>query len=463
MITVIGAGPVGTLLALLLAKRGQRVRLFERRPDPRTAPEERGRSINLALAARGIRALERAGAYAEIAPELIVMRGRELHELGGLNRFLAYGQKESEVIYAMSRTRLNRLLVEIASRQPLIEMRFAQRCLGFQKGSAQKPALSKGAAPPNGSASQSEQRLLFRDEDSGAVYTQAAELVIGADGAGSALRGALQEADELQFTEDWLDHDYKELVIPARRKKSERLAPNALHIWPRGGHMLIALPNTDGSFTATLFLPRHGAESFDSLRRPADARAFFTEQFPDALVLMRDFDRQFPEHPQSRLATVHCFPWHAGNTLLIGDAAHAIVPFHGQGLNCGFEDCVLLDELLARNGDGKAAFREYEQIRRPHTDAIARMALENYQEMRDTVRDPDFARRKLLANELERDFPGRFIPRYSMVMFHPEIPYAEAQRRGAVQERIMDALLQHSPTGPLSVGLAAQLMSEAGL
>ena len=443
MITIVGAGPVGTLLALLLAARGQRVRVLERRPDPRQSPDEHGRSINLALAARGIRALERAGVFARIAPHLVGMAGRELHEESGTRRFMAYGQNDREVIHAISRAQLNRLLIECAAAQPLIELQFSQRCLGCEAGA---------------------RRLLLRDEASGTVYAQGFDLLIGADGAGSALRAALQDQELLRCGEDWLEHDYKELLIPRRRRLAERLEPHALHIWPRGGHMLIALPNSDGTFTATLFLPRLGPVSFDALLQPGTARAFFAAQFPDALAIIPDFDRQFAAHPQGRLATLHCWPWHAGEMLLIGDAAHAIVPFHGQGLNCGFEDCVLLDELLARHANGSAAFADYERQRRPNTDAIAQMALENYQEMRDTVRAPDFARRKALGAQLERDFPGRFIPRYSMVMFHPEIPYAEALRRGAVQDRILDALLlQQTGAGPVPLSLASRLMGESGL
>jgi kynurenine 3-monooxygenase len=277
----------------------------------------------------------------------------------------------------------------------------------------------------------------------------------------------MQAHDLCQSSEEPLDHDYRELHIPAGSGGKYLLEPHALHIWPRGGFMLIALPNPDGSFTATLFLPRHGANSFAALGDaagtplPARVNGFFGAQFPDALALIPDLAAQFAAHPQGQLATLHCWPWHAGRTLLLGDAAHAIVPFHGQGLNCGFEDCLELDQLLAAQPDAALAFKEFERERRPNTDAIAIMAVENYHEMRDAVRSPDFAARKQLSLELERLFPTRFIPRYSMVMFHPEIGYAEALQRGIAQERVIDALLaQH--VAPDS-DQARVMLREAGL
>ena len=412
-VTIVGAGPVGALLAILLARDGRRVRLFERRPNPLVGGNPvagDARSINLALSARGLNALERAGVLARIRPQMVTMRGRQLHDLTGQGPLLPYGQRADEVIYATGRARLNTALIEAASEYPLIEMTFEQRCTDV-------------------------------DARSGIVQGVAASLVIGADGAGSALRQALSERGLLQASEDPLAHDYKELHIPAKPNGEWALAPHALHVWPRGGFMLIALPNPDHTFTATLFLPALGPTGFESLQTAAAAHAFFAAQFPDALALIADFDAQFAQHPQGKLATLYCWPWHVQRVLLIGDAAHAIVPFHGQGLNCGFEDCVLLADLLNRHPDQNAACAEFERQRRPNTDAIAAMAIENYQDMREAVLAPDFALRKQLAMDLERRFPQRFIPRYSMVMFHAEIPYAEAQRRGALQEAVLDALL----------------------
>ena len=439
-VTIVGAGPVGTLLALLLAADGRRVHLLERRPDPRVGQPERGRSINLALAARGLAALAHAGVLSRVQPELVAMRGRRLHDREGRGPLLPYGLREHEVIHAVDRSRLNTALIEAAAEVPLIDMQFGRR------------ATHVDAA--TGSVG-------WQDASGANMESGPASLAIAADGAGSALRHALQDRGLLQASEDTLAHDYKELHIPPRADGGWPLEAHALHIWPRGGFMLIALPNPDHSFTATLFLPDCGAVSFEAIRGSAAARAFFAREFPDALALIPDFEEQFASHPQGKLATLHCWPWHAQKVLLIGDAAHAIVPFHGQGLNCGFEDCVQLAQLLASEASPAAACRTFEDLRRPNTDAIAAMAIENYREMRDTVASPDFARRKQLALDLEQRYPGRFIPRYSMVMFHAEIPYAEAQRRGALQEGVLDALL--AAGADAGSPLAARLLDEAAL
>jgi kynurenine 3-monooxygenase len=418
-VNIIGAGLSGALLAVLLAQRGLRVDLYERRADPRQSRPESGRSINLALAARGIRALERAGVMERVRPLLIAMRGRMVHEPAGGAALQPYGQREHEVIWSVGRADLNRVLIEEAARHASVRVRFNQRCLG---------------------ADLQHDRLHFRDHVSGGVHETALTPAIAADGAGSAVRASLAAAGRLNVREDWLDHDYKELSIPAVAGR-QALEPHALHIWPRGGFMLIALPNTDGSFTATLFLARTGAASFASLDTPATVGAFFAREFPDVVPLMPALLEDFASHPQSQLGTVHAVPWHAGgHVLLIGDAAHAIVPFHGQGMNAAFEDCVALEALLERHDDWQELFAGFEETRRPNAAAIAQMALENYGEMREAVRDAGYLRRKSIAMGLERRFPDRFIPRYSMVMFHPEIPYAQALRRGAVQAQILAEL-----------------------
>jgi kynurenine 3-monooxygenase len=439
-LTIAGAGPVGTLLALLLARAGRRVRLLERRADPRVGAAERGRSINLALAARGLAALERAGVLELVRPELVAMRGRQLHDRDGQGPLLPYGQRPDEVIYAVSRARLNTVLIEAAASVPLIEMDFGRRVTDVD------PAAG----------------IVRWSDASGAAVSEApAPLVIAADGAGSAVRHALQERGLLQASEDPLAHGYKELHIPALAGSEWAFDPHALHVWPRSEYMLIALPNPDRSFTATLFLPESGPGGFDSLRTSAAARALFAREFPDALARIPDFDAQFAAHPQGTLGTLYCWPWHVRRVLLVGDAAHAIVPFHGQGLNCGFEDCVLLAQLLADGTDDQAACAQFEHLRRPNTDAIAAMAIENYEDMRNSVLAPDFAARKELALDLERRFPGRFIPRYSMVMFHAEIPYAEALGRGALQERILDSL--RAAGAGAGSELATRLLDDSGL
>ena len=423
---ILGGGPAGLLMAILLARRGEQVCVYERRPDPRAAQAEAGRSINLAMAARGLRALEIAGVLPRLQALLVPMRGRMLHGLDGTQQFSAYGQDEREAIFSISRSDLTRRLVEAAAEEPGITLRFEQRCLGLD-----------AAGEP-----------LLRDERSGQAYAGAAARWIGADGAGSALRHALRADGQLAFHEDLLDHDYKELTIPARDGQPA-LALEALHIWPRGGFMLIALPNADGSFTATLFLPREGAVSFASLTDTATVRAFFEREFADAVPLIPALDAEFAAHPQGRLGTVYAEPWNLGERmLLLGDAAHAIVPFHGQGMNCAFEDCRVLASLLDDDAQGNA-FERFSALRKPDADAIAQMALENYAEMREGVRDPRFQLQKQLSLELERRFPAQFIPRYSMVMFHEEIRYSVALSRGQLQQRLLDELTPVGAEGAL--------------
>lgn len=437
-VNVVGAGLAGGLLAVTLARRGCSVRLYDRRADPRNAQSERGRSINLAMAARGIHALEHAGVMDRIRPLLIPMRGRMIHDRTGSVSLLPYGQRADEIIYSVSRAALNRTLIEEALRQPAVTAHFRQTCL------AADPAAG---------------HLRFRDETSRYEYPLPLAPTVATDGAGSAVRTSLVASGRLHVREDWLDHDYKELTIPPVAGR-HALDSHALHIWPRGGFMLIALPNTDGSFTATLFLPRHGPRSFASLTGAEPVLALFRDEFPDALALMPHITQEFDAHAAGQLGTVHATPWHlAGQLLLLGDAAHAIVPFHGQGMNAAFEDCFALDSLWDGSGDWQELFREFERLRRPNAEAIAQMALENYTEMRDTVRDPGFVRRQAIALELERRFPDRFIPRYSMVAFHPEIPYAEALRRGEVQTRIL-LELDRAP-GPLDASLAQKLIHES--
>ena len=418
-VSIVGAGLAGALLALLLARRGLRVALYERRPDPRQAQPERGRSINLALAARGLRALERAAVMERVQPLLIAMRGRMVHERAGDTALQPYGQREHEVIWSVGRAELNRVLIEEAERHGGVRVLFNQQCLG---------------------ADLARDRLALRDQASGATHEIALAPCIATDGAGSALRASLSAAGLVTVREEWLDHDYKELGVPPVAG-APVLDRHALHIWPRGGYMLIALPNTDRSFTATLFLARRGAASFAALDSPAAVAEFFAREFADAVPLMPRLREEFASHPQGQLGTVHAAPWHvAGRVLLLGDAAHAIVPFHGQGMNAAFEDCLVLEGLLERYAEWEPLFTEFERVRRPNTAAIAQMALENYAEMRDAVLDARFVRRRSIALALERRFPERFIPRYSMVMFHPEIPYAEALRRGALQAQLLEEL-----------------------
>ncbi len=358
-----------------------------------------------------------------VKPLLIEMRGRMIHERSGDPKLLPYGWKPGEVIHSVGRAALTRLLVEAAAHYPNVTLNFGQTCIG---------------------ADARENVLRFRDE-SGDDYDVELTPTIGTDGGGSILRTSLAADGFLKAREELLDHDYKELTLPPLAFVPA-LEVNALHVWPRGGFMLIALPNTDGSFTATLFLAKTGDPSFASLETQDAVSDFFAREFPDAVPLIPNLLTEFFEHPQGQLGTVRTSPWYVGSkVLLLGDAAHAIVPFHGQGMNAAFEDCTTFDTLLDQHDSWEPLFAAFDSTRRPNARAIAQMALENYVEMRDTVRDPRFERYKTISVELERRFPDRFIPRYSMVMFHPEIPYADALRRGNVQAEILAELESATP------------------
>ena len=437
-VAVIGAGLTGPLLALMLARRGLAVTLLERRPDPRRSASDGGRSINLALAARGMRPLARAGVLQQVEPLLLPMRGRMVHELSAAPMLQRYGQRSHEVIYSVGRAALNRVLIE-AAEQAGVTVRFEHRCLGVH-----------------------DQVLRCTDERSGRTFDLECGTAMAADGAGSLVRESLARSGACEVRIESLGHDYKEMSLAALPGGAHALDPAALHIWPRGGFMLIALPNPDGTFTLTLFLARAGEQSFAALSDDAALGQFFAAQFPDLAAYHAGLCADFRRNPQGQLATVHARGWHlGGRVLLLGDAAHAIVPFHGQGMNAGFEDCALLDELLETGGDWAELYARFEAARRPSTEAIAHMALENYREMREQVRDPKFQRLKRLAFELEQRFPERFIPRYSMVMFHPEISYLQALRRGEVQARILERLeRERTADGGLDGALAEALVRE---
>ena len=419
-ITLAGAGLAGSLLAIFLARRGHRVTVLERRPDPRKAGASGGRSINLALANRGIAALEEVGAMESVRAALIPMAGRMLHDEDGRLKLIPYGNKPHEVIYSVSRAGLNALLLDAAESTGRVSIRFGETVTGVDFAT---------------------RTVRFLSGDDPRTRTTPYAVLIGTDGSASAVRNSILERTRGRLDEQPLGHGYKELSIPAAPGGGFLMEKNALHIWPRGEYMLIALPNADGSFTATLFLPQSGAESFEALRTPEAVHALFERRFADAIPLMPRLVEDFFGNPTGHLETIRCAPWSfEDHALVLGDAAHAIVPFHGQGMNAAFEDCGALDRCLTDpNRSWNEIFTEFEIIRRPNTDAIAEMALENYVEMRSTVREPKFQLKKDLSFRLEERHPNVFIPRYSMVMFHT-IPYAEAQRRGAIQETILDEL-----------------------
>jgi kynurenine 3-monooxygenase len=452
-ITIIGGGLVGALLAQQLAQRGFAVEVFEKRPDPRQAGFLGGRSINLALAERGLQALRTSGLADEVLRRAVMMRGRMVHDRDGNSALQRYGVDDSEVIWSVSRGALNMLLLDTAEAAG-VHFHFGQALVG---------------------ADFDARRIRLADA-AGVERELPVGLLIGADGAGSAVRAAMNAHSPLGERIESLGHGYKELEIPPAAelpaavlqlsggRDQFALEPNALHIWPRGGYMCIALPNTEGSFTVTLFLPGQGAApSFASLPDATAAAAFFSEQFPGLLPLIPRFNQDFDNHPVGTLSTLYLERWHLdGSALLIGDAAHAIVPFHGQGMNCGFEDTVVLANLLAGSPDDSAgAFAEFQRVRQPNADAIATMALENYVEMRDSVADPHYLAKRELGALLAARVPQHYMARYRMVTF-THVPYAYALERGRAQDALLEQLLRDIPrVADVDLEAAARLLQSS--
>ncbi len=417
---VVGAGLVGSLWAVFLARRGYQVEVYERRSDMRKAGYYGGRSINLAMSVRGWKAIEQAGIRDKIEAVAIPMPGRMMHAPAGELTWQPYG-KTGEAIYSVSRGGLNLELLNIAASFPNVQFFFDHRCADVD---LQNPQIT------------------FEDLTTGTLKTVDAPLIFAADGAFSAVRYALQRTDRFNYNQFYLEHGYKELTIPPNADGSHRLEKNALHIWPRGNFMLIALPNADGSFTCTLFLPFEGEVSFEHLKTDADVTAFFQRYFPDAIPLMPTLLEDFRQNPASSLVTVKCAPWQWQNRiLLIGDAAHAIVPFYGQGMNAGFEDCTILAALHDEmGGDWSQAIPEFARRRKADGDAIAELAQRNFIEMRDLVADPKFLLRKKIAAHLHERHPD-FLPVYSMVTFS-NTPYHVALREDDAQNRLFGEILQ---------------------
>jgi kynurenine 3-monooxygenase len=418
-IVLIGAGLNGPLLAIGLMKRGFSVEIYERRADMRRVRMSAGRSINLALSTRGIHALTEAGLWEEMRKIIIPMKGRMMHSVASDLTFQPYGKNETEVINSISRAELNMALMSAAETQG-VKIFFQQRCIGMD--------LRNGS-------------LHLRNERTGEEKKLESKMVIGCDGSASAIRNEMLKLNRFNFSQQYLDYGYKELTIPADEDGKHVLETNALHIWPRGNYMLIALPNIDGTFACILFLPFEGQDSFAQLQTHSDVLAFFRSRFPDVVPLMPNLADNFFANPTGAMVTIKCSPWHAeGRALLLGDAAHAIVPFFGQGINCGFEDCTCLLELLDRHGaDWQRVLREFEDARKVNTDAIADLAVENFVEMRDRVADPHFLFRKRIELALEEKYPRLFVPKYAMVTFH-RIPYATAMKRGMMQDRMLTEL-----------------------
>lgn len=428
-LAVVGAGLVGSLWALMLAQRGHNVSVFERRPDPRKGSIKGGRSINLALSDRGWRALEKAGVAETVRTIALPIEGRLMHSTAGDLTFQRYGlpnalgwHGDPQCIYSVSRANLNRLLVEAAEQHESVNFNFGHRCTGVDFQRAE----------------------LILSAQNGQTSSQSFDRVFGADGAFSAVRDRMMHTERFNFEQRYLEHGYKEVEMRPAADGTFQMRSDTLHIWPRGEFMLMALPNPDGTFTCTLFAPYEGEEGLNRLNSPERVQAYFESHFPDVLPLIPDLLSQWEKNPASSLVMTSCDPWHVGDTAcLMGDAAHAIVPFYGQGMNSGMEDCSVLSELIdgmkSPNEWGRV-LEDYTKQRKPAGDAIKELALRNYIEMRDKTGDPRFLLQKRIEAKLASSFPGRWLPLYSQVTFS-HTPYQKALKAGKIQNQVMDKIM----------------------
>lgn len=418
-INIIGGGLSGSLLAIYMARRGFEIHLFERRPDMRSNRISAGKSINLALSTRGLRALEKVGLDKDILEDAIPMYGRMMHSKKSELSYQPYG-KFGQAINSVSRGRLNIRLLELADEFENIHLHFQARCIGIDIG--------KGLST-------------FEMED-GSRQVFESDRIIGTDGAFAATRGSMQSTDRFNYSQSYLHVGYKELSIPAGEAGSFLMKREALHIWPRGAFMMIALPNPAGDFTCTLFLPFEGERSFERLKTEAEVKQFFEEEFPDAVPMMPTLISDFFSNPTSSLVTVRCFPWVKDDKLaLAGDAAHAVVPFFGQGMNCSFEDVLVLDECIGQHyPDWKTAFARYQELRKTNADAIADLAIQNYTEMAEKVGDKAFLHKKQVEHDLTELYPDLFKSQYELVTFS-HTPYREALERGKINDQILDTII----------------------
>lgn len=419
-VTIAGAGLVGSLWACYMAQKGHEVKVYERRPDMRKTTIDGGRSINLALSNRGWKALEGVGVADEVRKMAIPMYGRVMHSREGELTSQPYGLN-GEAIYSVSRGGLNALLMNEAEKHSNVSIDFDQQCTRVD--------LETGEAS-------------FKSYNTKEVTKVQSDLLFGTDGAFSAVRASMVKSDRFNYSQHYIEHGYKELSIPANADGTHKMEKEALHIWPRGSYMLIALPNPDGTFTCTLFFPNEGETSFETVNTVEKARGFFKEHFADALDLMADFDSEWENNPTSSLVIIRCFPWSKnGKVALMGDASHAIVPFYGQGMNSGFEDCTVLDEIIGQHGDDwNTILKEFEVQRKPDADAIADLAMRNFVEMRDLTGNADFLLRKKIEAKFSRNNPGKWMPLYSMVTFS-DIRYSDALKEGQRQDRIMEEVM----------------------
>ncbi|WP_103866293.1 NAD(P)/FAD-dependent oxidoreductase [Aquimarina sp. I32.4] len=420
-ILIIGAGLCGSLLALRLAQRGYQIIMYESRPDLRTTDISAGRSINLALSDRGLRAMKMVGIVDKVLPFCTPMYGRLIHDIQGNTFTSNYSGRDGEYINSISRGGLNGLLLTEAEKHDNVTIHFNKKCTSVD--------IENTTAK-------------FKCYITKEKHEVCADLIFGADGAGSALRKSyyLEKKFLFSYSQNYLTHGYKELEIPADKIGNHQISKDHLHIWPREQYMLIALPNLDGSFTVTLFLSYdEGAYNFNNLTTIEKVTEFFKTQFPDALDLIPDINNEFFNNPTGALGTVKCAPWYyKGKTLLMGDAAHAIVPFYGQGMNASFEDVVVFDEILDQHqGDWEATFKAYQKTRKKDTDAIADLAIDNYYEMRDHVANPIFKEKRKIEMDLEKTFPNDYFSKYSMVTFNETINYATAMKIGRAQDKAL--------------------------
>lgn len=422
-IIIAGAGLVGSLLAILLGKKGYRVKLYERRPDMRKTKQYAGKSINLALSDRGIRGLKMAGVMDEVMKIAIPVYGRTIHNTDQTTYFQPYSA-DGKCNYSVSRAEINFTLMNIAEQLDNVTLHFNEKCVDVDFAN---------------------NSIAFENTETKKITTETAEVIFGADGAFSAVRlNMMLKTDRFQYQQYYIDTGYKELIIPPGKDKKFMLDNHeSLHIWPRKEFMLMALPNPTGDFTCTLFMPFEGKNSFESLKTEKDVQTFFQTHFPDAVPLMPTYLHDFFHNPTSSLVTVRCYPWVIHRTALIGDAAHAITPFYGQGMNAGFEDAVVLMELLEKhNHQWENTLQEYQQLRKKDGDAIAQLALDNHIEMRDKTANPDFILQKKIEQWFYKLHPDKWIPLYDMVTYRPDIRYSEALQKGYYQDKIMQEVLK---------------------
>jgi kynurenine 3-monooxygenase len=435
---LIGSGLAGGLLAAYLGRRGYDVDLYERRADPREGNVVGGRSINLAISTRGIHALEQIGIADDVLRHAIPMRGRMIHDKSRDLHFAPYDVDPKKCINSIGRAALNTTLIEAAQRYPNVRVHFNHRCTDIDLDSATAHLLSP-PSPGYGVAGTSSFQPL--NSSTTQRITASGDAVIGVDGAFSAVRNSMQlKMDNFQYDESYLAHGYKELTVPPGSNGSWQMEKNALHIWPRKSFMMIALPNPDGSFTCTLFWEFEGPRSFATTKTDDEVCDFFQQEFPDAVPLMPTLLEDYRQNPTGSLVTIRCAPWfYKDKVALVGDAAHAVVPFYGQGMNAAFEDCVVLDECMAQFPDNRErTFTEYFQRRKVNADALADLAIQNFIEMRDKTASRTFRAKKKLDHFLEAALPGVYLPLYTMVTF-TRIPYAKAARRARVQDGILYA------------------------